>query len=192
MADRGSGGRRSARRRATAGAQCRLDASPYGDTALRREWAATADALPALPEAVVALQAWREQHRGFDDQDSLWIEARLEERVAVLRFESMTGAEIRTRTLTGQSVRTVCADVLARAEAAGADFFEIERINDEFRSRFKPPIMATNDFMRTETVLAELLMRHRSLNWFDQPLTRLRAERGVVVHSVPAEPDPQA
>lgn len=192
MAERGSDGRRSARRRATVGAQCRLDASPYGDTALRQEWAATADALPTLPEAVVALQTWRAQHHGFDDQDSLWIEARLEERVAVLRFESMTGAEIRTRTLTGESVRAVCADALARAEAAGANFFEIERINDEFRSRFKPPIMTTNDFMRTETVLAELLMRHRSLNWFDQPLPQLRAERGVVVHCAPAEPDPQA
>lgn len=190
MADRGSGGRRSARRRATAGAQCRLDASPYGDTALRQEWAATADALSTLSEAVVTLQVWRERHHGFDDQDSLWVEARLEERVAVLRFESMTGAEIRTRTLTGENVRAVCADVLARAEAAGTNFYEIERINNEFRSRFKPPIMPTNDFMRTEIVLAELLMRHRSLNWFDQPLTQLRAERGVVVHSAPTEPDP--
>jgi methane monooxygenase component A gamma chain len=188
MVDRnGTSARRSARKKATVGAEFRLDASPYGDTSLREEWAAKAENLATLADAVTALQGWRTDHFGFDEQDSLWIEARLEERVAVLRFDSMTDTEIRSLTLTGENVQEVCADALAHAEAAGTDFAEIERINDGFRFRFKPPIMPTNDFMRTEMMLAETLIKKRSLNWFDQSLTDLRAERGVIVHAAPAE-----
>jgi len=190
MADQsGQRARRSARRRVSPGAEVRLEPSPYGDQELRARWAETADQLTTLDEAVAALASWRERHRGFDGQDSLWVEARLEERVAVLRFESMTDTEIRTRTLTGEDVEVVCAEFLARAELVGADHLEIERVNEEFRHRYKPPIMPTNDFMRTETMLAELLMRRRSLNWFDRPLSELRAQRGVVVHAAPPEPD---
>lgn len=166
------------------GAAFRLDPSPFGNSELRKTWQDKAEALGNLPEALNELVAFRKgvADDSLRDQDALWIEARLEERVAVLRFESMTNDEIRSNTLHGERTDEVCADFVARAEANKNDPRELERIAKEFRDRYKPPIMMSAPFMRTETVLAEFLMKARTLDWYDTPLEDLRDQRGVVVH----------
>ncbi|MCI4676364.1 methane monooxygenase [Candidatus Mycolicibacterium alkanivorans] len=187
MADEQRTARRRSRERetTTAGAEWRLEPSPWGDTALRAEWAARADALTTLDEAVAALMKYRTDHWGLEDQNTLWIEARLEERVAVLRLESASDEDFRNRTLTGEDAREICASVAERSTAAGDDYKEIERINDEFRSRYKPPIMATNLFVPAEIDLCEKLMKTRMLDWYGKSMEELRADRGVVVHAAP-------
>ncbi len=168
------------------GADFRTDPSPYGNTTLRNEWAARADKLTDLNEAVQTLVKWRADHWGFLDQDAVWIEARLEERVAVLRMQSQSDEDFRTKTLLGEDAAKVCADTLARVAAAGSDFKEIERINDEFRSKYKPPVMPTNLFMPAERDIAEALQKNRVIGFNVMSEEQLRAERGVVVHSAPS------
>ncbi|MDZ4235661.1 MAG: methane monooxygenase [Dietzia sp.] len=185
MADETRSGRRRARAQESVGAEFRLEPSPYGNTALRSDWAARADELSDLGDAVATLMKYRSDHWGSEDQDSLWIEARLEERVAVLRLQSLTDEQFRTRTLTGEDARQVCADVAERVTAAGDDYREIELINDEFRSKYKPPIMPTNLFLPTERDLSEKLMTTRTVDWYGKSLGELREERGVVVHAAP-------
>lgn len=186
MADEKRSGRRRAREQEAPGAAFRLEPSPYGNQALRSEWAARADALANLDEAVAALMNYRSDHWGSEDQNTLWIEARLEERVAVLRLQSMSDEDFRGRTLTGECAKEVCATVAERAAAAGEDYRELERINDEFRRTYKPPIMPTNLFMPAERDLSEKLMTSRTRDWYGKPIEELRAERGVVVHAAPA------
>jgi methane monooxygenase component A gamma chain len=166
------------------GAAFRLEPSPFGNQELRAEWVARIDSLRTLPEALECLQEYRLDHSStsIEEGDVLWIEARLEDKVATLRFEAMTAAEVRSRTLVGESVAEVCADFITRSEAACDDWRALEELCKEFRTRYKPPVMPSSPFLRTETILAELLMRSRSLDWYGQSLEELREERGVIVH----------
>jgi methane monooxygenase component A gamma chain len=169
------------RKRRPAGAARQTEFPPFGDQDLRREWAARALAVVRLGEAVTLLQDWRErrQARAVVEHDELWIEARLEERVALLRFEERSHADIRSRTLTDESIEEVRATFEARA--ASADVIELEKLAAEFRQRYKPPIMPTGSYLPIEVLLSELLMKRRSLGWFEPSLQELRARRGVVV-----------
>lgn len=167
------------------GADFRIEESKFGNQQLRREWQARVDGLKLLHDAIHALREFRASNRGdgLTDVDGLWIEALLEEKTAVLRFDAMSNEQVRTRTLggSGKDAQQVCDDFLARAEAT-SDYFELERINEEFRFTYKPPLMPTNHFMKTEMLLAERLMRIRSLDWYDKSIATLRSDRGVVVH----------
>lgn len=166
------------------GAAFRLEPSPYGNKALRAEWQARLAERTTLAEALALLVAYRADQAAVsvNDQDALWIEARMEEKVAVLRFDSMTTEEVRTRTLTGEVIADVCADFIGRAEAAADDAGQLEALNREFRGRYRPPIMLSSPFLRTETVLAEHLMKERSLDWYGRSIEELRDHRQVVVH----------
>ena len=152
-----------------------------GDQKLRLEWKARATALMKLEDAVTALVDWRERNTSGSivSGDARWIETRLEERVAVLRFDELTHEEIRSRTLTGDLVNDVAAAYLQRAESAAV--VELEQIAAEFRRRYKPPIMPSSAYLRIEVILSEFLMKRRSLGWFDPSLTELRQKRGAKV-----------
>ena len=165
------------------GADFRLDPSPYGDEAKRGPWVARIAALTSLAEAVPVLLQWRADHAGdgITDKDDLWIEAQLETKVAVLRFDVMTNDQIRTETLTNENVADVCADILRRAEELGRDPDKLELLVAAFRERYRPPIMPSSPFMRAETELAEFLMKARELDWYGQSLDELRESRGVVM-----------
>jgi len=163
------------------GAEPRLEPSVFGDHALRSEWSGRIDGLTDLCDALSALLAFREErsHTHLTDVDGLWIEARLEEKVAVLRFVELSFDEIRYRTLTGEVIAEVCARYEAAAETDNPR--AIESLARGFRSRYKPPVMPTADFMRTEIILSERLMKRRSLGWFDDPIAVLRTQRGAIV-----------
>lgn len=85
--------------------------------------------MATLAEAVQTLVAWRARgaDQGVHDKDTLWIEARLEERTAVLRFEELSHEEIRTRTLTGEPIADVRRSFESRARAT-TDVAELERL----------------------------------------------------------------
>jgi methane monooxygenase component A gamma chain len=164
------------------GAAWQTEFPAFGNPALRQAWAARAAAIVKLEQAVQALVAWREAHASASvrDKDELWIEARLEERVAVLRFDELSHAEIRTRALTGEAVAALQESFESRAAAADAS--ELERLAAEWRLRYKPPILPSSPFLKTEVRLSELLMKRRSLNWYGTSLRELRERRGVIVH----------
>jgi len=169
------------RARRAAGAERRTEASPFGDRELRLEWASRIAALQRLDDAVAALIDWREKqaHHHLTDKDGLWIGARLEDRVAVLRFAELSNDYIRTTTLTGEPIRDV-TDGFAR-RAAGVDAGGLESLATELRRRYRPPIMPSSPYMRIEVLLSELLMKRRSLNWFGPSIDELRARRGARV-----------
>jgi methane monooxygenase component A gamma chain len=172
---------KQARARRPAGAERRMDASPFGDRELRLEWASRIATLRCLDDAVVALTDWREnqsQHH-LTDKDALWISARLEDRVAVLRFEERSNDSIRTVTLTGEPIKDVRESYERRAATADAD--GLEALAAELRRLFKPPIMPSSPYMRLEVVLSEALMKKRSLNWFGPSIAELRTRRGAKI-----------
>jgi methane monooxygenase component A gamma chain len=165
-----------------AGAAPRTEYPPFGDQTLRREWTRRLTQVSALDAALALLLDWR---RGRDvnvleETDFLWIESRIEDRVAVLRFTELSGDYIDTTTLTGASIAEVCESALAIA-AATADVPTIEQVVNTFRREYKPPVMPTVPFMRTETELAELLMKRRSKGWYDESLDELRRRRAAVL-----------
>ncbi len=168
------------------GAAFRLTPSPYGNKERRADWQARIDATGGLREATDMLLEWRVAHAAdaVQDQDDLWIEAKLEEKVAVLRFDVMTTGQVRTETLTGERVKEVCAAWRARADAAAEvkDVDALEAVVREFRQRYRPPVMPSSPFMRAETELAEVLMKVRELDWYGRSVDELRESRGVIVH----------
>lgn len=169
------------RARRPVGAERRTDPSPFGKQELRNEWSTRIDGFTNLAEALSALVSWRnhQSQEFLTDQDSLWIEARLEERVALLRFEEKTNEDIRTITLTGEKITSVQSRFLEAAEIA--DAAELENLAAEFRRCYKPPVMPSSPFLRTEVILSEQLMKRRSLNWFTSSITDLRTRRGVKI-----------
>lgn len=166
------------------GAEFRLEPSAYGDEAQRGPWVERIAALATLEEAVPLLLEWRAAHAAdaVTDKDDLWIESKLEAKVAVLRIDSMTNDQIRTETLTFEKVDDVCAAVMDRAAEAGRDVAALEAMVAEFRSTYRPPIMPSSPFMRAETELVEFLMKARERDWYGQSLDELRRARGVVMH----------
>ena len=167
------------------GAEFRLVPSPYGNKEKRAAWEARiAEGTKSLREGVAMLLEWRAEHNedAVTDQDDLWIEAQLEAVVAVLRFDEMTNDQVRNETLTDEKVADVCQAALRDAEDNADDPNKLEEIVAAFRTRYKPPIMPSSPFMRTETELAEILMKTRELDWYGLTLDELRESRAVVVH----------
>jgi len=166
------------------GAAFRLEPSPYGNKEKRSSWEArVAEGTKSFRDAVAMLLEWRSEHAEdpIADQDDLWIEAQLEAKVAVMRFDEMTNEQDRTETLTDEKVADVCQAALQEAEDNADDPDKLEQLVSEFRAKYKPPIMPSSPFMRTETELAEILMKTRELDWYGQTLDELRETRGVVM-----------
>jgi methane monooxygenase component A gamma chain len=166
---------------AAVGATPRTEYPPYGNQASRREWTDRLAEVTALRTALDLLIDWRcdRESNALEEADFLWIEARIEDRVAVLRFAELSGEFIETTTLTGEPIAQICDTSLAEAKAA-VDVVTLENIVTAFRRDYKPPVMPTVPFMRTETELAELLIQRRSRGWYDEPLVELRRRRAAV------------
>jgi methane monooxygenase component A gamma chain len=157
------------------------------DNATRDEWTAKIGALKSFDKAVHFLVDFRRQHTTplresyALELDHLWIEAKIEERVAVLKEQAFKSAQdLLHKCATGESAADVVADVKARM-AACDDKWEAEKIHIKFRLAFKPPIMPTNYFMDADRVLGSRLMELRNLNYYDMPLEEMRKKRGVKV-----------
>jgi methane monooxygenase component A gamma chain len=168
--------------RAAAGATPRTEYPPFGNQASRAEWVERLAEVSSLSTALGLLIDWRGSRAGnpLEEADFLWIESRIEDRAAVLRFAELSGEFIETTTLTGESIENTCDGALADAKAA-VDVATLEAVVAAFRGSYKPPVMPTVPFMRTETELAELLIQRRSKGWYDEPLDELRRRRAAVL-----------
>jgi methane monooxygenase component A gamma chain len=168
--------------RAVAGATPRTEYPPFGNQSSRAEWTERLGEVASLGTALDLLIDWRGGRAGnaLEEADFLWIESRIEDRVAVLRFAELSGEYIETTTLTGEPIEKTCDAALADATAA-VDVATLEAVVSAFRRDYKPPVMPTVPFMRTETELTELLIRRRSKGWYDEPLEELRRRRAAVV-----------
>jgi methane monooxygenase component A gamma chain len=168
--------------RAAAGATPRTEYPPFGNQASRAEWTERLGEVTSLSTALGLLIDWRGSRAGnpLEEADFLWIESRIEDRVAVLRFTELSGEFIETTTLTGEPIEKACERALSDAKAA-VDVAELEAIVSAFRREYKPPVMPTVPFMRAETELTELLIQRRSKGWYDEPLVELRRRRAAVL-----------
>ncbi|MFO1417982.1 MAG: methane monooxygenase [Methylotetracoccus sp.] len=161
------------------------------DNATRDAWVLKIGQLNTLEKAAAALKQFRLDHttpfrNTYElDIDYLWIEAKLEEKVAVLKAHAFSAEDFRHKTAFGESAKAVLDSVLAKM-AATSDKWEAERIHIGFRQANKPPIMPVNYFLDGERILGTKLMELRNLNYYDTSLADLRKERGVRVLIAPA------
>jgi methane monooxygenase component A gamma chain len=154
----------------------------------RTEWVNKISQLTNLQKAAEMLKQFRLDHttpfrNTYDlDNDYLWIEAKLEEKVAVLKARAFNDQDFRSKTAFGEDAKAVLDATIAKMSSTG-DKWEAEKIHVGFRQAYKPPIMPVNFFLDGERVLGTKLMELRNLNYYDTPLSELRKQRGVkVVH----------
>jgi methane monooxygenase component A gamma chain len=154
----------------------------------RDAWVSKIAQLNTLEKAAETLKQFRMDHttpfrNSYElDNDYLWIEAKLEEKVAVLKARAFSEADFRHKTAFGEDAKAVLDGAVAKMQAA-KDKWEAEKIHIGFRQANKPPIMPVNYFLDGERQLGTRLMELRNLNYYDTPLEELRKQRGVrVVH----------
>lgn len=157
----------------------------------RESWVAKIGLLTTLPKAAEALKQFRLDHTtpfrtSYElDNDYLWIEAKLEEKVAVLKARAFSEVDFRTKTAFGECAQSVQDAVVAKM-AACEDKWEAEKIHISFRQAYKPPIMPVNNFLDVERIIGTKLMELRNLNYYDTSLEDLRKQRGVTQLVVPS------
>ncbi|WP_017364983.1 methane monooxygenase component A subunit gamma [Methylococcus capsulatus] len=154
----------------------------------RDAWVNKIAQLNTLEKAAEMLKQFRMDHttpfrNSYElDNDYLWIEAKLEEKVAVLKARAFNEVDFRHKTAFGEDAKSVLDGTIAKMNAA-KDKWEAEKIHIGFRQAYKPPIMPVNYFLDGERQLGTRLMELRNLNYYDTPLEELRKQRGVrVVH----------
>ncbi|QFY43062.1 methane monooxygenase [Candidatus Methylospira mobilis] len=163
---------------------------PVHDNAIRREWKSKVAAISTLKEGAETLTQFRLDYstpfrKSYDlDIDYLWIEAKLEEKVAVLKANAFSDEDFRNKTATGEDAAEVVNQAVAKINAA-KDKWEAEKIHIGFRQAYKPPILPVNFFLDAERQLGTRLMELRNLNYYDTSLEDLRKQRGVRVIQVP-------
>ena len=157
------------------------------DNATRDEWVTKIGALNSVDKAAKFLIDFRKQYTTPLRQsyalelDHLWIESKIEEKVAVLKEQSFKNdQDLMHKCATGEDA-AVAAEAARAKMAACGDKWEAEKIHINFRINYKPPIMPTNYFMDTDRVLGSKLMELRNLNYYEMPLEELRKKRGVKV-----------
>lgn len=157
------------------------------DNAARDEWALKVAALDSLNKAAAFLVHFRKQYtttlrESFDlELDHNWIEALIEQKVAVLKEREFTSnQDLLHKCATGESAASAVTAVLAKM-AACSDKMEAEKIHINFRIDFKSPVMPTNYFMDTDRILGTKLMELRNTGYYDLSLPELRIKRGVKV-----------
>lgn len=163
------------------------------DNDTRDSWVSRISQINTLENAAKALQQFRLDHttpfrKSYElDNDYLWIEAKLEEKVAVLKARAFSEEDFRHKTAFGEDAKSVLEATVTRMQAA-KDKWEAEKIHMSFRQACKPPIMPVNYFLDGERLLGTRLMELRNLNYYDTSLEDLRKQRGVRVVHVPASP----
>jgi len=156
------------------------------DNDTRDQWINRIAQLNSLDKAAEMLRQFRMDHttplrNTYElDNDYLWIEAKLEEKVAVLKARAFSEADFRNKTAFGEDAKAILDATVAKMNAA-KDKWEAEKIHIGFRQAYKPPIMPVNFFLDGERLLGTKLMELRNLNYYDTSLAELRRQRGVKV-----------
>lgn len=146
----------------------------------RDEWLLKIRTYDSLEKLTEILVDWRYNARPPKELsgDYRWVEAKLEEQLAKLKSEKMEAADLLTRTTRGEALDPVREDYMKKASEA-ADIIKLEGIVEEFRERYRPPIMPVHDYLQVERELCEILLRFRGDRWWDMSEEELRAYRGA-------------
>jgi methane monooxygenase component A gamma chain len=156
------------------------------DNPIRDEWESKIGALDTVEAATKFIQDFRNNHtspRRTDyslQLDYLFIEAKIEERLAVLKSNKFNDADLMSKCTTGEDAAKV-AEAWIRQSDAETNKYKAEEALIKFRQLYKPPVMPVNTFFKVDTHLGSKLMELRNTNYYATSLEDLRKERGVKV-----------
>jgi methane monooxygenase component A gamma chain len=112
--------------------------------------------------------------------DYLFIEAKIEERLATLKANTFNDADLLGKATTGEDAQKVAATWIAKMNAETCKY-KAEKILVEFRQQYKPPVLPVNVFFKVDATLGSRLMELRNTDYYATSLEDLRKERGVKV-----------
>ena len=156
------------------------------DNPVRDEWLAKIGTLDSVEAATSFIQDFRKNHTSplrtsyTLELDYLFIEAKIEERLSVLKANKFSDASLLNKTTTGEDAARV-AETWKRQMDVETDKYKAEKILIQFRQLYKPPVMPVNHFLKVDTHLGSRLMELRNTDYYATPLAELRKERGVKV-----------
>ncbi len=156
------------------------------DNPTRDAWVKKITGLNTLAQGHVFLTEFRAKHMSpFKtdhslELDGLWIECKIEEKVALLKHKEFNDTQFLNSCTCGSNAQQVANEVVAKMDAC-TDMYEAERIHINFRLACKPPVMPVNVFMDTDRLLGTKLMELRNTDYYALPLEELRKVRGVRV-----------
>ncbi len=163
-------------------ANCKIHDNP-----VRSDWLQKISALNSVKDATAFIQDFRKHHTtpyrtSYElDLDYLFIEAKIEERLAVLKVAAaVTNDDLFSKATTGENAQAV-ADAWIQKSDAETDKIGAEKLLITFRQLYKPPVLPVNVFLKVDTHLGNRLMELRNTNYYDTPLDELRKKRGVKV-----------
>ena len=156
------------------------------DNPVRDEWLEKIGALDSVETATSFIQDFRKNHTSplrttySLELDYLFIEAKIEERLSVLKASKFSDNDLLNTATTGEDAARI-ADTWKRRMDAETCKYGAEKILIQFRQLYKPPVMPVNHFLKVDTHLGSRLMELRNTDYYATPLAELRKERGVKV-----------
>jgi methane monooxygenase component A gamma chain len=153
---------------------------------VRNEWLEKIAALMDVKDASAFIQDFRKKYTSprrisYElDVDYLFIEAKAEERLSLLKVSAFSNDDLLSKATTGESTEDVAEAWMKRLDGE-KDKFTAERILIEFRQLYKPPVLPVNVFLKVDAYLGSRLMELRNTNYYDTSLDELREQRGVKV-----------
>jgi methane monooxygenase component A gamma chain len=156
------------------------------DNPVRDAWLSKIGELGTVAAATKFIQDFRNTHTSpfrtnYDlELDYLFIEAKIEERLAVLKANNFSDADLMSKATTGEDAQKVADAWIAKMKAETCKY-KAEKILVEFRQQYKPPVLPVNVFFKVDTALGSRLMELRNTDYYATSLEDLRKERGVKV-----------
>jgi methane monooxygenase component A gamma chain len=156
------------------------------DNPIRDEWVAKLGKVTSVKAATQFIQDFRKAHttplrtEHTLDLDYLWIESKIEEKLAVLRGDAFVDEDLLNLCTTGEAAGMVVKHWAQKMEKA-TDKYSAEKLLIQFRQLYKPPVMPVNYFFTADTQMGSRLMELRNTNYYATSLPDLRKERGVKV-----------
>ncbi len=153
---------------------------------VRSEWLEKIGELSSVKDATAFIQDFRKKHTSpfrtsyALDVDYLFIEAKIEERLAVLKSSTFSAPDLVAKATTGEAAQAVAESWIAKIDAE-KDKFAAEKILITFRQLYKPPVLPVNVFFKVDTYLGSRLMELRNTDYYADSLEELRKKRGVRV-----------
>jgi methane monooxygenase component A gamma chain len=156
------------------------------DNPVRSEWLEKIGELKSVKDATAFIQDFRKKNTSpfrtsYElDVDYLFIEAKIEERLSVLKASSFPSQDLLSKATTGEAAEAVADSWIAKIDAE-KDKFAAEKILITFRQLYKPPVLPVNIFFKVDTYLQSRLMELRNTDYYADSLEDLRKKRGVRV-----------
>jgi methane monooxygenase component A gamma chain len=156
------------------------------DNPTRKTWMEHIGKLSSVDAATKFVQEFRHNHTSpfrtnYElDLDYLFIERKIEEKLAMLKSSSYSDDALFTTCTTGELAADVVKKWLAKMAETDCKY-TAEKVLVEFRQLYKTPVMPVNQFLKADTVLGTRLMELRNTDYEATSLEDLRKERGVKV-----------